>query len=117
MKPEFITFRINSNLRHYTYKVKVTTNTGRVVHLRAGCRYWQSFYAARRWYSAETSDTMGFLSGPKRWSDEWIARQTKDQQEKLRGDRREANAIIDKLEERVQDYQRKRRQEKRKKRN
>ena len=114
MKPEFITFRINSNLRHYTYTVKVTKNTGRVVHLRAGCRYWQSFYAARRWYAPETSP--GFLCSAKRWSDVWIQRQTPEQHEGLRADRREANAIIDKLEERVTAYQRKRKQEKRKKR-
>ena len=95
-------FSTQANLRHYVYAVRVDALTGAVIEITAGCRIWKSFVQAHKHYSGKRVDIAS------RWRDDARAHlngHAGDQSTENFYRRQEARTILDRLAEKVRDYQ------------
>lgn len=96
------TLKIVSNLRGYTYKARIDKRTGRLIDLRAGCRWWRSFAVAQQHYRGLGHDGLFQIA---KWSDEEMASQLQrgnyETHARAFGARLEARKILQRLEDEI----------------
>lgn len=96
-------FSIQAHLRHYVYAVRVDVLTGEVIEVTAGCRIWKSFGQAYKHYNGQYKALYG-----QSWRDDTRAHlngHAGDQSTENFYRRQEARTILDRLAEKVRDYQ------------
>jgi hypothetical protein len=92
--------QIRSNLRGYRY-VATLSKAGKLLHVCAGCRWWENFREARLHYSG--------TQGHRTWRDDYVAKANlafhNNGPERQFAFRFEAREILNNLEDRVIRFQ------------